>query len=238
MRSAERRFGGVVRAPGAALAAAWTAACVLAACAGPSAQGDGAQGAPAPRAAMDPSAAQARIAAETAAAPADPQVDPATRKAFNDARQAMLTGHAERAEKGFLALTREHPEFGGPFANLGILYRQAGRLPDSAARLEEAARLGPRQASYRNELGITYRMQGAFAKARAAYEQAIELDPNYPAAVLNLAILHDLYLWEPPRALELYERYMALAPDGDERVAKWAADLRNRQRSEKKKEAQ
>ena len=66
------------------------------------------------------------------------------------------------------------------------------------------------------------------AESRMAYEKAIALDPNYTAAMLNLAILHDLYLADGRRALELYERYLALSPGGDATVTKWVADLRNR----------
>ena len=161
----------------------------------------------------------------------DQDIDPAVRKAFNDARLAMLTGHADRAEKAFLALTQSHPEYGGAYANLGIIYRGAGRLEDSARQLEEATRRGPRQPAYFNELGITYRMQGAFAKAGEAFGKAIEADPAYAAAVLNLAILNDIYLWQPDRALELYQKFLVLAPDSDDRVPKWIADLKNRQRA-------
>ena len=46
--------------------------------------------------------------------------------------------------------------------------------------------------------------------------------------MLNLGILHDLYLRDGKRALELYDRYLALSPGGDATVAKWVADLKNR----------
>ena len=86
----------------------------------------------------------------------------------------------------------------------------------------------PNQALYFNQLGITYRQQGQFKKAAEAYERAIELDANYTSPLLNLGILHDLYLWDGKRALELYDRYLALSPGGDAVVSKWVADLKNR----------
>jgi Flp pilus assembly protein TadD len=94
--------------------------------------------------------------------------------------------------------------------------------------LERAVAASPRQPLYWNQLGIAYRQQGQFAKARGAYEQAIELDASYAAPLLNLGILHDLYLGEPKRALELYESYLTLAPAKDATVGKWVADLKNR----------
>ncbi|MEO8154861.1 MAG: tetratricopeptide repeat protein [Rhizobacter sp.] len=155
-------------------------------------------------------------------------VPPAAQRAFDDARRAMRAGRMEEAERGFKSVVQFHPELGGPHANLGLIYRQAGKLPEAVAELEAAVKASPRQAVYFNQLGITYRLQGQFAKAREAYERAIDLDANYAAATLNLGILSDLYLWDGKRALELYDRYLALSPGGDATVTKWVADLKNR----------
>ena len=72
------------------------------------------------------------------------------------------------------------------------------------------------------------REKGDFAKARETYEAAIAADANYAPAMLNLGVLHDLYLDHPAEALELYNRYLALAPGGDAAVAKWVADVKRR----------
>ena len=75
---------------------------------------------------------------------------------------------------------------------------------------------------------MAYRQQGQFDKAREAYEKAIALVPDHATAMLNLGILNDLYLGDPARALELYERYLLLTPAGDATVSKWVVDLKNR----------
>jgi tetratricopeptide (TPR) repeat protein len=155
-------------------------------------------------------------------------VSAAVQRTFEVARQALITGRLDDAERGFLVLAKSNPELGGPFANLGIVYRQRQKLDDSVAALERAVQANPKQAVFFNQLGIAYRMVGQFNKAREAYEKAIALDPNYALAHLNLGILYDVYLWDGRRALELYDRYLALSPAGDEKVKKWAADLRNR----------
>ena len=170
-------------------------------------------------------AASAPVAAQ--AAPEAP-VNPAAQRAFDDARRAMRANRLDEAERGFKALAQAYPELGGPHANLGLIYRQAGKLPQAVAELEQATKLSPRQPLYFNELGVAYRQQGQFAKAREAYEAALALDPNYAAAVLNLGILHDLYLGDGAQALALYERYLALSPGGDAQVNKWIVDLKNR----------
>ncbi len=79
-----------------------------------------------------------------------------------------------------------------------------------------------------NQKGIEARRAGRFADAKAAYEEAIAADPKAAAPLLNLAILNDLYLADNAKALEFYERYLALANPPDATVAKWATELKNR----------
>jgi len=183
--------------------------------------------------ALTPAPAASAASAPVVAAPVkvvepDVPVNPQAQRAFDDSVRALRAGRTDDAERGFVALTKSNPELGGPHANLGVIYRQAGKLPEAVAEFEKATHASPRQAIYFNQLGITYRQQGEFKKARTAYEQAIELDPAYPAPVLNLGILHDLYLNDSARALEQYDLYLALSPAKDATVVKWVADLKNR----------
>ena len=167
-------------------------------------------------------------AAVSTAAPADVPVSAESQRAFDEAGRALRAGRSADAERAFRSLAQAHPELGGPHANLGLIYRQAGKLAEATGELETAVRLSPKQPVYWNQLGVTYRQQGQFAKAREAYEKAIGLDPGYAASTLNLGILYDLYLGDGPRALELYGRYLLLSPSGDATVTKWVADLKNR----------
>jgi tetratricopeptide (TPR) repeat protein len=158
----------------------------------------------------------------------DTPVAPATQRAFDDASRALRSGRVDEAERAYKALAQANPELGGPHANLGVIYRQAGKVNEAVSELEQAVKLSPRQPIYLNQLGVAYRQQGQFAKARDAYQRALALDPGYTAAMLNLGILYDLYLGDTQRALELYGRYLSLLPNGDPTVTKWVADLKNR----------
>lgn len=179
-----------------------------------------------------PPAVASAVSAPASGSAAKPEpevpVNSAVQRAYDDARRALRAGRTEEAERSLLAIAKANPELGGPYANLGIIHRQAGKLPEAVADFEKAVAANPKQPVYLNQLGVSYRQIGQFSKARDAYERAIAIDENYATAVLNLAILNDMYLWDGKRALELYERYLALTPGGDPSVSKWIADLKNR----------
>jgi len=160
--------------------------------------------------------------------PPEPPVNPAAQRLFDDANRALKAGRTDDAERGYRAIIQAHPELGGPHANLGVIYRNANKLAEAVAEFNHAARLSPKQPVYLNQLGITYRQMGQFEKARDAYEQAIAIDANYAPAILNLGILHDMYMGDGARALELFVRYLTLTPNGDTTVTKWIAELKNR----------
>jgi len=183
-----------------------------------------------------PAPATAPVAEPAPAAPSPPApvepplppVDAATRASFDEAVRMLRANRLPEAERAFRALAERQPGLAGVFANLGIIHRKAGRLEESAAALQQAVKLSPKQASYHNQLGITWRSLGRFDHARKAYETAIELDPTHAGALVNLAILNDLYLGEPARATELYTRGAAMLPAEAATINKWLAELKNR----------
>lgn len=166
----------------------------------------------------------------------DAPVRPDLQRAYDQALSLVRNGKTPEAEKQLLALTRRAPDLSGPFANLGLLYRNAGRNVEAIAAFEHAIEVNPKRAVYYNELGISYRLEGKFDKARRSYRQAIDLDPGYAAAYLNLGILYDLYLQQPKDALPYYERYRELMPAEAPTVSKWIIDLERRAGNKPSKE--
>ena len=104
------------------------------------------------RDAVTPSSRASAPTPATAAAPAAPAraappvydtpVSPATQRAFDDASRALRAGRVDEAERAYKALAQANPELGGPHANLGVIYRQAGkstnRWPSSSRRPSSA----------------------------------------------------------------------------------------------------
>jgi len=147
---------------------------------------------------------------------------------FEEAVSALGAGELELAEQGFRDVTSAYPEFSAPYINLGILHTRDGRYAQAEEAFLAALERDPASAIACNQLGILYRRMGRFDAAESAYHEAVRLDPGYAIAHLNLGVLFDLYLRQPERALEHYERYLALAPTPQPRVSNWVAELKLR----------
>ena len=173
--------------------------------------------------------AREEVAAEAAAGlPAEPVLPPEAVQQFERAVQAMRSGDLATAEQGFRSLAAAYPSYSGPLLNLGILHARAGKLDEAEQAIREAITRNGNNAAAFNQLGIVQRKQGKFQEASDAYTRAVQIDPNYALAWLNLGVLCDLYLQEPQRALEAYERYLSTASSPDAKVNGWVTELKKR----------
>ncbi|HEY2684446.1 MAG TPA: hypothetical protein VGI93_13100 [Steroidobacteraceae bacterium] len=188
---------------------------------------------PVPTSTNAPAAATAAPAAgaaagipATAAAPQLPVPDRAAQQ-YSQALQMMKAGRKTDAELEFKQLAVTYPQFAGPQLNLGLLYLNDARLADAEGAFKTALSINPANPVAGDELGIVERRLGKFADAEAAYQRAIEADGNYAPAHLNLGVLYDLYLLEPQKALEQFERYIEIAGE-NKQVAGWVIELKKR----------
>lgn len=185
---------------------------------------------------------EAAVPAEQSAAAAAVPAPVPERAAQEFARAVQLleANKLADAELELKNLALAFPQFAGPHINLGLLYERSGKLEDAAKSLNEAVKIDPKNALAYTELGLVYRKQGKFKDAEGAYSKAIEANADYAPAYLNLGVLCDLYLQEPQRALEAFERYQQLTAQPDpavsvksdeqllKQVANWIAELKSR----------
>jgi tetratricopeptide (TPR) repeat protein len=176
-----------------------------------------------PTAAPPPGTAPASAATATADAP----IPPRAAQQYSQALQLMKSGRNTDAELEFKQLIVAYPQFAGPQLNLGLLYLRDSRLPEAEAAFKAALQVTPSNPVAGDELGIVERKLGKFSEAEAAYLRAINAEPNYAPAHLNLGVLYDLYLAEPQKALEQFERYIEIAGE-NKQVAGWVIELRKR----------
>jgi len=146
---------------------------------------------------------------------------------FDRAVSLLGAGDLQQAEKEFRSLHDEYPLYFAPLANLGAVYLKRDRPVEAEAALRAALEIEPNNAPVLNQLGIVYRMLGKFSDAEAAYLRAVEVDGNYAPTYRNLGVLCDLYLQQPKRALEAFERYQTTV-QSDPKVAAWVQELRTR----------
>ncbi len=159
--------------------------------------------------------------------PAGAAMDAAAQAVYDDAMRGLRGGRLLEAEKALSSLVQQWPHLASVHANLGLVYRQMGRLDAAAGQLDEAVRMSPRNAGYHNQLGLTWRMLGCLDHAQRALETAIEIDPTHAGALINLAVLHDMQ-GEPALAEALYKRSAALLPGEAAMINKWLAELKSR----------
>lgn len=205
--------------------------CTLAACgSAPPDTSSGAQPTSASAPAQDSKRAKAgkEEVVDPAAVPVEVPIPPEAVQRFDQAVVHMTAGDAAAAEREFRALADAYPTYSGALLNLGIIHAKAGKLEDAQQEIGAAIERNANNAPAFNQLGIVYRKLGRFKDADAAYQRAVQIDPNYAIAYLNLGVLCDLYLQEPQRALEAYERYLSLATAPDQKVSGWVTELKKR----------
>jgi tetratricopeptide (TPR) repeat protein len=177
----------------------------------------------------DPTAAPAGTSAAAPAAPAFNVPKPPARASteFTRALTLMRGSDATQAILEMQVLTQSYPDLPGPYANLGILHRNANQLAESEAALAKATERAPWDAQTWSEYGLTLRQAGKFTEARAAYEHAVKANPSYAPAHRNLGVLLDLFLDDPVTAQAELETYKTLTGE-DKPVSGWLAELRAR----------
>jgi Flp pilus assembly protein TadD len=155
------------------------------------------------------------------------RVSPGIRADFEDALRRLEREEYDGGITLLLEVTEAAPHLTAAHIDLGIAYGLAGDVERAEASIKRALELNPRHPVAHNELGIVYRRTGRFEQARESYERALAVFPDFHFARRNLAILCDVYLSDPECAIEHYESYTRAVP-GDEAVAMWIGDLRNR----------
>jgi tetratricopeptide (TPR) repeat protein len=178
-------------------------------------------------AAADPTTAPA-----PAPAPAAPVIPKPPARATSEFARALtlMRGDPTQAILEFQVLTQSYPDLPGPYANLGILYRNANQLSEAEAALAKAAERAPWDAQTWTEYGVTLRQAGKCPEARAAYEKALAANSSYAPAHRNLGVLLDLYLDDSLRAQQELETYKQLTNE-DKPVSGWIAELKARNKA-------
>jgi predicted Zn finger-like uncharacterized protein len=107
----------------------------------------------------------------------------------------------------------------GPKQLLAEAQRLRGTQPERALALyEKVAQLQPRNAKALAGQGLCYLDLQQYTLAEQSFRLALQADPEEPDALLGMAEAAR-YQGKKSEAIQHYERYLALHPDGDDAVA-------------------
>lgn len=147
---------------------------------------------------------------------------------FQKGTTFVENGKLKEAKAVFEALRTDYPHVSVFHNNLGVVYKRLGLLPEAVSAYHQAINIQPQYPEAYYNLGLALREQGEFRQAEDAYRRALKDAPDFRDANYNLAVLYDLYLNEPEKAITHYETYLASGGDGREEVAIWIAALQKR----------
>ena len=111
---------------------------------------------------------------------------------FNTAGALAVAGKIEQAMGHLEAAIAFDPRHARALANLGNMYRQSGRLPDSRDVLMRAVEVAPGDPQVQHSLGVTLADGRDYEAAAARFRRALELDKGFirTAAQLFFSNLH------------------------------------------------
>ena len=126
--------------------------------------------------------------------------------------QHYQKGQYDLAENLAKKLTQQYPKHPFGWQVLGVLFKQTGKLQDSAIANQKVLEISPNDAEAHGNLGITLQELGRLEDAEASYRKAIAIKPEYAEAHINLgATLQELGKLED--AESSYSKAIAIKPD-------------------------
>lgn len=147
---------------------------------------------------------------------------------FQKGTTLVENGKFKEARTVFEGLRTNYPHVSVFHNNLGVVYKRLGLLPEAVTAYQQAIKIQPQYPEAYYNLGLALREQGEFHRAEDAYRRALDAAPDFRDASYNLAVLYDLYLNEPEKAIKLYETYLASGGEGRDEVTIWIAALQKR----------
>lgn len=114
--------------------------------------------------------------------------------------------------------------------SLGNAYFDANLPEQAIAAYNRALALKPDDTDILNDQGAMYRQTGEFKKALENFEKAFRIDPKNLESLYNSGYVYAFDLNDPPKALEVWRRYLEL--DNSSETARTVQGFLDRYRKE------
>lgn len=147
---------------------------------------------------------------------------------YIEARRAFKAKNFELAEKVLAELIEEDSVLSGPWVMRGDIALEKDDLDNAIKHYNSAIKTNEKNINAYLRLAKVQRIKGEFLKAEQTYAKALSLWKDFPEAHLNLAILYDIYLNKPLKAVQHMEAYQFLTKGRNKQVAGWLTEIRSR----------
>lgn len=145
---------------------------------------------------------------------------------YNLAQCQDRLGNWRQAEQYYVACLQASPNNADARFGMAALLYRTGRVPEANRMIDDWIKADPNRADALALDGWRLRQEKALPQAQARLQQALALEPGNRQALIELGIVYER-LDLPERALVLYERALARAPNQPD-VAKRIEQLRTR----------
>jgi len=111
---------------------------------------------------------------------------------FEEAVLLLRKGEYKKAQKILEEIVAQKPNEARALINLGIVYRNQGRLLEAIAVYQKAIKLNYKTFAAYNNLANVYLEQNEFSLAKESYLKAIESKPDYAEGYGNLGAFYQI----------------------------------------------
>jgi arylsulfatase A-like enzyme/Tfp pilus assembly protein PilF len=137
-------------------------------------------------------------------------------------------GRSKEALDVFTSARAADPSNGLPLVDAATVYLMSGDRDRASAAFTEALKVDPTMAKAHNGLGVIDAERQDYESALSHWRRAVELDPRDHQTLFNLGDLL-IRIGRPTEARTYWERYLAVAPPGQEvtdraRVSRWLSN--------------
>lgn len=125
----------------------------------------------------------------------------------------LAEGDTVKAQSQFRKAVEARADYQPAHVQLAKLALKSEDYAGAEEHLRAILQNGGRSAEVFVNLGVAYKGMGQYDKAMQAYDEAEKMNPNLGATYMNRGIILQYHKDAPDRALQLYEKYLALAND-------------------------
>ena len=132
----------------------------------------------------------------------------------------------KQASNSLARVMADNPGFVEGWGNLALAQLRTGEIQSAKQSINNALRLDQQSAILHNLSGLIAAEDGSYKNAEQAYARALRLNPNLANAHYNLGLLNDIYYQNIAKAIQHYERYLALINNADPDTEAWVQELK------------